>query len=315
MRHPTLRQLRTFLAIVETASVSLAARAVGLTQPAASQQLRELERVLDVRLFDRAAGRFILTPAGRSLLEPAQRALAAADDAVASMLEHRSGETGRVRVGTGATACIYILPGVLHGSKQAMPGLNISVSIGNTADLLQRLEAGDLDIALVTMPRSVGPSLSATHLAFDPLVALLPEAARSHRRAIAPEELGTLPLILYETGGQSRAITDGWFQRAGVEPKPIMELGSVEAIKVLVAAGLGSTVLPGSALGVTPAGTVVVELQPPVDRELGYVMRREKIRDRGLRIFISELERAAPRIGEAFDLVRSAPAANGIVLA
>src|SRR5919206_2545343 len=104
MTHPTLRQMRTYLAVLETGSVSAAARALGLTQPAASQQMHELERQLGVRLLDRAAGRAVPTAAGQALIAPARRALAAADDVAAAAAAHRAGDAGRVRLGTGATA-------------------------------------------------------------------------------------------------------------------------------------------------------------------------------------------------------------------
>ncbi len=84
MGTPTLRQLRTFLAVVEAGSVSAAARLLNFTQPAASQQLRELERALSVRLLDRAGGKVIPTAAGQALLDPARRAQAAAADAIAA---------------------------------------------------------------------------------------------------------------------------------------------------------------------------------------------------------------------------------------
>jgi len=110
MATPTLRQLRTFLAVVEAGSVSAAARLLNFTQPAASQQLRELERALSVRLLDRAGGRVIPTAAGQALLDSARRAQAAAEDAITATAEHRRGDTGRVRLGTGATACILLGP-------------------------------------------------------------------------------------------------------------------------------------------------------------------------------------------------------------
>src|SRR5690349_5214432 len=98
---PTLRQLRTFLTVVELGSVSAAARALGLTQPAASQQLRELERSLGVRLLERAKGRTLPTAAGEAVLAPARRAQAAAEDVRVAAAAFRAGEVGRVRLGTG----------------------------------------------------------------------------------------------------------------------------------------------------------------------------------------------------------------------
>lgn len=290
---PTLRQFRTFLAVVEAGSVSTAARTLHLTQPAVSQQLRELERTLGVRLLDRAAGKVIPNAAGAALLEPARRAAAAAEDAAAVAAEHGRGDVGRLRLGTGATACIHLLPPVLAAVKRAMPGLAVTVAIGNTAEILPRLEAGDLDVALVTLPVPASRALSVTRLLSDPLLALLPEAdTPAGEGSITAEQLGRLPLILYETGGNTRAATDAWFRRAGVTPRPVMELGSVEAIKTLVGSGLGGAVLPALALRDPVPGAAARVLRPAASRELGYVLRREKVRDRGLRLFLTELDHA-----------------------
>jgi len=296
MPEPSLRQLRTFLAVVEAGSVSSAARLLRLTQPAVSQQLRELERGLGVRLLDRAAGRMIANAAGAALLEPARRAISAAEDAVSAVAEHGQGDAGRLRLGTGATACIHLLPPILRRVKRAMPGLVLTVAIGNTAEILPRLEAGDLDVVLATLPVPSSRALSTTRLLVDPLLALLPAAiAPPGEGPITAEALGALPLILYEEGGNTRAATDAWFRQAGVKPEPVMELGSVEAIKTLVGSGLGAAVLPALALREPLAGTVTRTLQPAASRNLGCVLRKEKVLDRGLRLFLTELNR---RVGD-----------------
>lgn len=289
---PTLRQLRTFITAVEVGSVTQAARALHLTQPAASQQLRELERILGVRLLDRAEGRVIPTAAGAAILGPARRAQAAAADVAACAAACRSGETGRVRLGTGATACIYLLPPVLAAAKRRMPGLEIVVATGNTPDILRRVEEGDLDAGLVTLPARVGRALSRTLLLRDPLAALVPGSSPG-TGALTPAQAAALPLILFETAGDTRGIVDAWFGRAGLAPKPIMELGSVEAIKVLVGSGLGASVLPRLALRDAMPGTEVRPLRPAMARDLGLVLRREKVLDRGLRVLVEELKRVA----------------------
>lgn len=294
MASPTLRQLRTLLAAMETGSVSAAARRLNLTQPAASQQVRDLERALGVRLLDRARGRMILTPAGEAVLDPARRAQAAAEDVVAAAERHRGGEVGRVRLGTGATACIYLLPAVLAAAKQRMPGLEITVATGNTPDMLRQIEAGELDIAFVTMPVALGRSLVGTRVMSDPLAALLPEAMAPPGATIAPAQMARLPLILYEAGGNTRVLVDGWFRGAGISPRPIMELGNVEAIKVLIGSGLGASILPALAVCAPVPGAVTRSLRPSVARGLGYVLRRETVMNRGLHVLVAELERAAP---------------------
>ena len=289
MPQPTLRQLRTFLSVVEAGSISTAARSLNLTQPAASQQLRELERVLRVRLLERAAGKVQPTAAGASQLEPARRAQAAIDDAVAAVATHRSGDIGRVRVGTGATACIYLLPSILSAVKRTMPGLEVIIATGNSTDMARHVETGELDVALVTLPVAPSRALSVTRLLTDPLVALLPMTLTRDAPSLSATQITRLPLILYEAGGTTRAIIDAWFRAAGVVPSPIMQLDSIETIKVLVSGGLGASIMPAMALATQPPGTVTRRLRPSIERQLGIILRREKVLDRGLRVVLDAL--------------------------
>ncbi|HUA78615.1 MAG TPA: LysR family transcriptional regulator substrate-binding protein, partial [Acetobacteraceae bacterium] len=121
---------------------------------------------------------------------------------------------------------------------------------------------------------------------------LLSDGRLPEDSTVAAATLARYPLILYERGGSTREIVDGWFDRAGIAPRPVMELGSVEAIKVLVGGGFGASVLPGLALGQAVAGTEVLPLRPPLSRPIGLAMRREKLMERGLKLLIEELERA-----------------------
>jgi DNA-binding transcriptional LysR family regulator len=263
---------------------------LNLTQPAASRQLRELERYLRVRLLDRAGrGRTIPTAAGAALLEPARRAQAAIEDAMAVTAAFRAGDTGRVRLGTGATACIHLLPAVLAAAKRRMAGLEVRVATGNTGDIIRQVELGELDLGLVTLPVASGRTLSVTRLMTDPLVALLPEAMAEANETIGVTQLAALPLILYDPGGSTRALIYGWFRRAGVMPVPVMQLDRVESIKVLVGGGLGASIVPRLALTQPVAGAVTRRLRPVLTRQLALVVRREKVIDRGLRVVTEAL--------------------------
>jgi DNA-binding transcriptional LysR family regulator len=174
-----------------------------------------------------------------------------------------------------------------------MPGLEVIVATANTPEILERLEAGALDITLVTAPVRMSRSLIKTRIATDPLVALIPEALAPKTATISATELARLPLILYDTGGGTRQIMDAWFRRARVAATPIMEMDNVEAIKVLVASGLGASIVPALAVKDRLRGAVIRPLRPASSRELVYVLRKEKVMDRGLRVFIEELGRAA----------------------
>jgi DNA-binding transcriptional LysR family regulator len=165
--------------------------------------------------------------------------------------------------------------------------------------MLERVEGGELDIALATLPGNVGRSMSAVRLIADPLVALMPAAMAPKTMTeaggtLSPSELAALPLILYEPGGTTRSVIDDWFRQAGIRPRPIMELGSIEAIKMLVGSGIGASVMPLLALPESVPGTVMRPLAPALTRDVGYVLRRTQLMDRGLRLFIEELGRAVP---------------------
>ena len=196
-----------------------------------------------------------------------------------------------MRLGTGATACTYLLPPVLAAVKRRMPGLEIAIATGNTPEMLERVEAGSLDVAFVTLPGSVSRALIKTSLLSDPLIALLPEAMAPVGPTVAPSQMTSMPLILYE-GGSTRAVVDGWFRRAGLAARPIMDLGSVEAIKVLVGIGLGASILPALACMTPFPAPCRGRCDPRLARDLGYVLRREKIMNRGL-VLVEELAKAA----------------------
>jgi DNA-binding transcriptional LysR family regulator len=172
-----------------------------------------------------------------------------------------------------------------------MPGLEITVQTGNTSDILKRLETNALDVALVTLPAR-GRSLDVTKVYDDELVAVFPAQEGAPGKLITPKLLSEKSLLLYEGGGNTRGIIDKWFSRAGYSPKPVMELGSVEAIKQLVGVGLGWAVLPRLAVGQqdTMQHISTKALSPRLKRSLGIVVRRDKHLNRGLRAAVGQLQ-------------------------
>src|SRR5689334_31632 len=128
--HPD--HLEAFRLVTELGSFSAAAERLGLTQPAVSLQVRQLEQRVGVRLIDRVGRRASPTAAGSELLLHVHRIGEAMDSAETAMAAFSSGSSGRVRLGTGATACIYLLPPVLRELRARFPGLEIVVRTGDT---------------------------------------------------------------------------------------------------------------------------------------------------------------------------------------
>src|SRR5437879_4571224 len=152
MRGLNLDQLRTFAGVVELKSFSAAAERLGISQPAVSLQVRQLERRFGVKLIERVGRNATPTAAGLEFLGHARNVEAAVDSATEAMAPHASGMTGRVRLGSGATACIYLLPPALRDLRQRFPALEIVVSTGNTPDMLHAIEENRIDAGLVTLP-------------------------------------------------------------------------------------------------------------------------------------------------------------------
>ncbi|CAB3870102.1 HTH-type transcriptional activator CmpR [Achromobacter anxifer] len=285
MRGLNLDHLRTFAQVIELGSFSAAAERVGVTQPAVSLQIRQLERRFGLKLVERVGRWAGPTAAGLELLEHARIIDAALAQAELAMTAHASQVSGRIRLGTGATACTYLLPPILADLRRRFPALDIVASTGNTADMLRGLENNTLDIGLVTLP-APGRMFEVTPVLEDEFVAIFPaDDSASIPDAATPQALAQLPLVLFEPGARTRRLVDDWFEEAGVAVKPVMELGSTEAMKEIVAAGLGCAILPR--LAVSGAGRrkalAVRSLTPRLSRSLAIVLRRDKPLGRGLR--------------------------------
>jgi DNA-binding transcriptional LysR family regulator len=198
-------------------------------------------------------------------------------------MAERDGQGGTVRLGTGATACIYLLPSILKDLRRRIPSLEILVRTGNTAEILKAVQDNTLDIGLVTLP-AAGRMIEVTPVVADEFVLVAPVNMRLPHRLTAAK-VATLPVLLYERGSNTRRISDQWFARGRVAPRPIMELGSVEAIKELVWAGLGCAVLPRMAVpdANDRRPLLVRSLAPRLYRRLGVIVRRDKPLTRGLR--------------------------------
>jgi DNA-binding transcriptional LysR family regulator len=283
-------QLRAFADVVELGSFSAAAERLHLTQPAISQQVRQLELRLGVRLVERSGRKARPSPAGIELLMHVRRIETANAAALDAMGRHAKGALGRVRIGTGATASIHLLPPVLRELRRRLPSLELTVTTGQTGDIVRLVEESVVDIGLVTMPTR-GRALTITPILEDEFVAIASADAAPLPVPLTAAALAEFPIVLYEPGAHTRRIVDQWCARAGVSLKPVMELGSVEAIKELVGAGLGYGVLPAMAVSnARKRGDLVISsLTPRLWRSLAIVLRRDRKLDQGAKEVIDAL--------------------------
>jgi len=240
-----IRQLRAFVAIAETGTFTAAAERVHVTQAAISMQIRQLERETGTRLFVRAPRKVILTEAGEKLLERAQLILREHEAALHELAALTGAEHGRLRVGSAsAGVSTDSLPRILKTLRKEYPGAETSVATGTSEELVQKLLAGELDFAFVSLPvdaRGVQSEL----LSEDYLVAIAsPRHKFAKQRIVSAYSLAGEKLILGERGGNTRRLIDQFFSQAGVTLSVSMELSRLAAIKRMVEEDMGVGIVP-----------------------------------------------------------------------
>ncbi len=235
-----IRQLKAFVAIAETKTFTAGAKRVNITQAAISMQIRQIEDEVGLQLFTRTPRRVILTEAGEYLLHRARRILREHDAALAEIAEVAGAEHGRLRIGSASAEFATLqLPNILKQLKAKFPNADLSVSVGTSHALVEKITHGDIDIAFVSLPVE-NTSVTTDQLFSDEIVAIgPPDHALAGKRTIDVETLAGEKLILGERGGNTRRMIDDFFHSAGVRPNVVMELSRQEAINQMVEAGMG----------------------------------------------------------------------------
>jgi len=285
-----LAHLATFRLVIQRRSFSAAADVLGISQPAVSLQIRQLEQFLRTRLVERTGRGIKATAAGMALLEHGERITRVVEDALHSLDEYSHEVSGTITLGTGATACIHLLPPLLQQLREAHPLLRVGVTTGNTPDIVRAVEENRLDMGLVTLPVN-GRGLEVTPVREEEFVYI---TAGQALQPPTPTALHPLPLIAFESGSGTRALIDGWFAAQGLQAEPVMQLGSIEAIKRMVRAGLGYSIVPRMAVEQTEdrQGLCVQSLTPVLHRQLATVMRQDKVLSKGISGIIRLLQKA-----------------------
>lgn len=286
-----LASLRIFADVVATGSFTAAADRHGISQPAVSFHVRQLETRFNVPLLERAGRRAIPTPAGADLLRHAHRVIAATDDLIVAMASFQPDRVGVVRIGAVATACVAVVPRVLRQAREALPALELVVTTGLSPEIVAAVDSEHLDIGIVTLPAR-GEMVQGTPGYEDEIVLLARSGSGMPDRVPALALRDRPPMILQSTGA-TRTLIDAWFATAGVPFHPPLALGSIEAIVDLVEMGIGSAMLSRMALAnrPLPTGVGVHRLSPPIRRTMGRVLRRDRAHDPNLALLATLIDR------------------------
>ncbi len=280
-RSVTLRQLRTFKAVADLKSFSLAAQQLRLSQPSVSYQVKELEKALGLPLLDRLGKRVQLTEAGSVLYSYARRTLDVLDEAALAFEEMRGIKRGNLRVGASTTVGIYLLPAALGAFKKLHPGLVISLEIGTRALVQEQVLRNELDLAVVG-PALKDPDLAILPFVSDELVVVAPAGHKlAGRRGLKLKDLEDQPFVMREPASGSRWSLEKAARKAGAKLTVAMELGSNGAIKHAVESGLGLAVISRYACALELSSNRLVELDVhgfPIRRDWHIVhLRRRRL--------------------------------------
>jgi molybdate transport repressor ModE-like protein len=232
-------RLRLLVELDRYGSVSGAARAVGIGQPSASEHLRLLEAAAGQRLVERNGRGSRLTEAGRVLATHANQALASLAAAEEELHLLAGLESGRIHIGASTTPGVYLLPDTLGCFRRDHPNVSIEVEIASTGEIIERLLAGRLNLALVG-ETSVDDRVELEPFLADEIVGTAKPGALPVRDGkVKPAALASETLLVRERSSSTRQVTERALRAADVEPARIWELDSAEAIKRAAREGLG----------------------------------------------------------------------------
>lgn len=271
MRNLNPDQLQAFVSVIEEGGFTNAARLLHLTQPAISLQVRELESRCGVLLIDRDGRRPKPTAAGEDLYVHAKKILAEQCAVLSLMRRHRDKAIGRVRIGMGTTTLLHIAGPALRRVKMEQPTLQLLVEIGTTGEVSQSVDAGDLDLGIVTLPVAQ-PHLVTSHLVSDELVAIFPAHYQDIPSEITPSWLASQPFIAEGRPSILSDMTRQWFG-AGVEADVVMNLEYPAAMLGAVEAGLGASIVPSVLVQLDAPHIQVRSLTPNMIRQVGLIER------------------------------------------
>jgi len=250
-------RLTIFQAVARHLSFSKAADELQLSQPAVSKHIQQLEAELGVRLFQRTGRRVELTEAGRLVLDYAKRLSFLSEEMRRALSELEGVQRGYLRLGASSTPGLYLVPDLLVRFRREFPGVETTLVISNSADVARRVGIGEIDLGFVGAVPQL-PGLLVRNFADDEIVLIVPAGhALTRRLKFAPESLAQEVLIVREPGSATRQVAEVNLARLGVSPRQVMEMSGSEAVKRVVAAGLGIAFISRHAVALEVAQKLV----------------------------------------------------------
>lgn len=281
------RRLHVFFTVARLLSFTKAAESLHMTQPAVTFQVRQLEEYFNTRLFDRTHNRISLTEAGSKVYEYAEQIFHIYNDLENAVRELTGEISGVLILGASTTIAEYMLPQLLGDFKAKYPDVNIRLKVSNTDGIVSMVEQNIIDLGVVEAPVS-NKNLAVDVCRTDQLVAIVPNGhVLASQDKIKLAAILDHPYICREEGSGTREVILDYLKEAGLDDSQlnvIMELGSLEALKGAVEAGIGISIISRATLNKeVKLGTLkVLELDPPLERPFSFVHQKHKFRQRAM---------------------------------
>jgi len=239
-------KLKVFCTVAETKSFSKTSEIIHLTQPAVSLQIQALEEKYETKLFDRSSSTVTLTPAGEILYKHAKEILTLYTSAEKAIGKQIGLVKGSLSIGAGSNIGNFILPTLITEFKRIHPKIKIYLLVNNSKRVIELLNAGNIDIALVEGDVSRQKMIVKKLLSDELLLIVSPEHPWAKKKEVSISELAREPFIVREPGSGTRQMIEKFLARHGItlhDLKISAILGSTEAIKDAVENGLGISII------------------------------------------------------------------------
>lgn len=285
------RRLQVFHTVARLLSFTKAAETLHMTQPAVTFQIRQLEEHFNTRLFDRTHNRISLTTAGEQVFEYADKIIALYNEMDNRVRELTGDVSGVLIIGASTTIAEYVLPMLLGEYKRRYPNVNIRLNVSNSLGVVHMVENNSVDVGIVESPIT-NKNLVTEVCWHDKLVFICaPDHSYAEKKSVKPDELEDVPYICREEGSGTRDFIEVYLEQNKVDRNRLnisLEVGSPEATKSAVEAGLGVSIISVATVKKEiKLGTLVaIPLEPPLERPFSIVYQRQKFRLRAVEEFM-----------------------------
>jgi DNA-binding transcriptional LysR family regulator len=298
MRGVTIRQLQIFVTAADRLSFARASEQLHLTQAAVSLQIKQLETMAGLALFERRGRKIALTEGGEALLRYARQILDALKDADAALSALKGLTGGHIRAGVVSTAK-YFAPALLAEFQRRYPNVRVSLSVNNREAVVRELERGDIDVAVMGTPPQRFAT-TAVPFADNPLVVIAPVShPLASRRRIPLSALAGETFIVREPGSGTRSSMERSFAERGFVPRIGSVMSSNETIKQAVMAGMGIALLSRNTIGLEVQAGRLAELDVvglPLMRRWYVVRRAGRFESPATAAFVDFVVASAPAL-------------------